>query len=213
MNVKAVVENFFEQYPKHEFDKGHILIHPGDAVNEVYYLIDGSVLQYDISSVGNEVVVNAFKPLAFFPMSYAINHNQNFYFFEAASPVVVRTAPAADVVEFLHREPDVAFDLLSRVYRGADGLLRRTAHLMGGNARSRLIFELLNAAHRFGKKSPGEIHIPMSEGDLAKRSGLSRETVSRAIKELKADRIVGVEQRGVVIFDVRRLEAAIGDTL
>lgn len=212
-SVKQTVGDFFEEYPLRRFDKGEILIRPDERLNEVFYLVEGSVIQYDISGAGNEVVVNVFKPGAFFPMSMAINRTPNYYFFETSVPVAVRAAPVPRVVAFVKEHPEVLFDLLARVYRGTDGLQRRMAHLMGGNAHSRLVFELINAAYRFGERVPRGVVVPLTENDLAKRSGLSRETVSRAMNKLKSKGLVAVQTSGVVIFDIADLEDLLGTDL
>lgn len=212
-DIKQIVGNFFENYPLRRFDKGEVLIRPEERLENIFYLVEGSVIQYDISSAGNEVVVNAFKPGAFFPMSLAINHKPNYYYYEASTSVTVRIAPAERIVEFIKEQPDVMFDLLSRVYSGTDGLQRRMAHLMGGNARSRLIFELMNAAYRFGEHTPEGTLVPLTENDLARRSGLSRETISRAMNKLKTEGFVAVQPSGVIIFDITNLEDLLGSSL
>lgn len=205
------IEDFFGHYPKREFAKGEILIHAGEEPKGVLYLLEGQVSQYDIAANGNEVVVNVFKPHTFFPMSWAINKTPNRYFFKADSLVMAHQAPAGEAVAFLRREPEVVFDLLSRVYRGTDGLLRRTAHLMGGDARSRLLFEILNAANRFGSQGrDGATTVPLNEGELAKRSGLARETVSRAMQSLKVEGLVTVSAIGITVPNIVRLEGELG---
>ncbi|HSE29730.1 MAG TPA: Crp/Fnr family transcriptional regulator [Candidatus Saccharimonadales bacterium] len=214
MDIKDKVRLFFENYPSQSFDKRELLLRADDPIQSVFYLVDGRVSQYDIAPNGNEVVVNVFKPGAFFPMSSAINEVKNYYFFEASLKTTVRVAPKADVVRFLHNEPDILFDLLARVYRGVDGVLRRMTHLMGGSARSRLIFELLNVAYRFGEPQiDGSVLINLNENDLARHSGLVRETVSRRIQELKVAGLIKVANGGILINDLRRLEAALGEEL
>lgn len=213
-DIPATVAAFFAPYPEKHFAKKQIMLHAGNDPEGVYYIVSGRVNQYDISPSGVEVVVNVFKAPAFFPMSWAINYTPNGYFFEAATDVVVRVAPAADVVAFLEREPQVLLDLLARVYRGTDGLLRRLAHIMGGDARSRLIFEILNAAYRFGSQGQHEsVRVPLKEGDLAKHAGLARETVSRVMQGLKAAELVEVSNSGLLVPDLNKLEAELGSGL
>lgn len=213
-NVNETVNEFFQDYPLVRFGKGQSILRPGDEVAKILYLTEGRVIEYDISPAGNTVIINTFKPGAFFPTSSALNNQKSEYFFDADSPVAARAAPAAHVVEFLESHPEVTLDLLRRVYRGTDGILRRMAHLMGGTAKSRLIYELINAAHRYGETQPsGALRISLSESDIAKRSGLSRETVSRVIGELKSSQLVSVHRSGIEIPYLARLEALIGDEL
>jgi len=204
---------FFVAYPLRTYDKRQLLIRAEDTLPGVFYIIEGRVSQYDITLSGNEIVVNVFKSAAFFPMSWAINNTPNQYFFEASTKVVAHVAPAADAVQFLKDNPDVTFDLLGRVYRGVDGVLRRMAHLMGGDAKSRLLFELLNATYRFGEQQEdGTIFVALKESDLARHSGLARETVNRCIQDLKAAGAVSVTHSGITIKDIRQLEAMLGTT-
>jgi CRP-like cAMP-binding protein len=203
--------DFFSQYPLRTFDKRQLLIRAESEIEYVFYMVEGRVSQYDITPSGNEVAVNVFKPGAFFPMSSAINNTPNHYFFEASVKTVVHAVPAADAVQFLKDNPDILFDLLARVYRGVDGILRRQAHLMGGDAKTRLLFELLNTAYRFGEQRQDEcVLIPLSEGDLAKHSGLARETISRLIQSLKAVGLVEIDPSGIILKDIQELETQLG---
>lgn len=214
VSVQQKVSNFFTTYPLRAFDKRQIIVRAEEPLPGVFYLVEGRVSQYDITPSGNEVVVNVFKPGAFFPMSSAINNTPNHYFFEASTKVAAHVVPAPDAVQFLQDNPDVLFDLLARVYRGTDGVLRRMAHLMGGGAKTRLLFELLNTAYRFGELRPdGSIVVDLKEGDLARHSGLARETVNRTLQNLKAAGLVEIDRSGLTIKNPRELENLLGTVL
>lgn len=213
-DIRERVAAFFDAYPVRTYTKGQIMVHAGEDPPGVLHLTEGRVVQYDIAASGNEVVVNVFKPPAFFPMSWAMNKTPNQYFFKAGTPVVARLAPPDEVVAFLKREPDVLFDLLARVYRGTDGLLRRTAHMMGGGARSRLLFEIITAAYRFGTKDDNDTwHVPLKEGELATQSGLARETVNRVIRALKAEGLVVMSASELTVPDIMKLQNDLGADL
>lgn len=205
--IQLKIANFYRAYPPREYPKGEILLHPDTELQSVYYLTRGLASQYDIAPSGNEIVVNTFKPGAFFPMSLAINGGVSSYFFETSEASIIQKAPVPKVIEFLHANPDVCYDLLSRVYRGTDGILRRMSLLMGAKAQSRLLFELLNSHYRFGRgTTDGQSTLPFSETELAKRTGLTRETVSRLMSQLKSDGLVRVEGKRITICQPTELE-------
>lgn len=207
--VAQKVADFFAPYRTLTFEKGETLIQAEQDPNGILYLVEGQVAQYDILPNGTEAIVNIYKSPSFFPMAWAINKSPNHFFFEALTHVVVKQAPPAEVVAFLKAEPDVAFDLLSRAFRGTEGVLKRMTFLMGGDARSRLQFELLNASYRFGTPLPdGKMRLDLTETDLAKRSGLARETVSRTLRGMKADGTIKVDQSagGTLLLDLKQLE-------
>jgi CRP-like cAMP-binding protein len=208
--VSKKVKDFFDPYPARTFDKGQILIYGGDDPSGIMYIIKGEVRQYDIAPNGEELVVNVYKPGAFFPMYWAINKAPNNYFFETASKVAIRQAPVDKTIQFIKDNPDVMFDLLSRVYSGLDGVLQRMAQLMGGTAYSRVAFELVNACKRFGKKQTGGSYIiEIPENELAKRAGLTRETFNREFRKLKNKDILEIGSNGVIVKDLEVLEKEI----
>lgn len=114
------IEKFFANYRLRHFAKSQILIYAGEDPPSIFHLISGQVRQYDITEKGEEVVVNVFKPPAFFLMAWAINKTPNQYFFETSEPTELRMAPASDVVAFLKANHDVTYDLLSRLYTGTN---------------------------------------------------------------------------------------------
>lgn len=210
--IAQKVDKFFKKFPLKVYDKGELLVQAGDDPAGVFYVVEGRVSQYDIGANGVSAVVNVFKPPAFFPMAWAINRSYNYYFFEAATPkVITHLAPADQVVAFLKENPDITFNLLSRVYRGTDGLQRRMTHLMAGGAKTRLLFELLNATYRFGEPRPdGVIFVPLKESDIAAHSGLARETINRNLQELKDSSLIEITHQGFLVNDVTKLEAKLG---
>ncbi|MBP9718914.1 MAG: Crp/Fnr family transcriptional regulator [Candidatus Levybacteria bacterium] len=204
--ISEKIDIFFTQYKKYSYKKGEILIRAGDNPSGIFYFKKGYVKQYAISQRGEEVVVNVFKPIAFFPMSWAMNETPNEYFFEVITDIEVWKAPREEVIAFIKDNPDVLYDLMRRVYKGTDGILTRMTYLMAGNAYARLVTELIIQAKRFGKKDETTVMLQISEKDLAAQSGMTRETVSREIHTLKAKGLVIFEKNILTVVDIQKLE-------
>ncbi len=209
-DVATKIEEFFAKYRLRSYSKGQILILSGDQADYVYHLIKGKVKQYDVTYRGDEIILNVFKPPGFFPMSLAINKVPNPYIYEAESDVEIRQAPANEVIAFIKANPDVLYDLLSRVYKGVDALLGRMTYLMAGSAHSRLIYELLIEARRFGTQQGDGCVLDINEKALGARAGLSRETVSREIHKLKEEKMIETGSTGILINNVAALEQKLG---
>lgn len=207
MSPAEQTRQFFTAYPKRSYDKGEVLIQAGQAPPGIFYLIEGRVGQYDIDQAGDKLILNVFKAGAFFPMSWALNRAENRHFFEALETARVHLCPADEAVDFLQTNPAVMQDLLKRVYRGTDGLLRRVAQLMGGSARSRTIYELYVAGYRFGSPGAnGSLDLHLSETELATMAGLARETFNRELQKLKSEGHVKVAPKRITIQDIDALE-------
>jgi CRP-like cAMP-binding protein len=206
--IAKKIDDFFSKYKKQTFKKGEILIRADDDPAGVFYLKEGFVKKYAISKKGEELAINIFKPVSFFPMPWAMNNAPNVYFYEAMTPLTVWRAPKDEVIAFVKREPDVLYDLLSRVYRGTEGMQQRMLYLMSGNAYERLVTEIVIAAKRFGQNNSenGAISVKTTEKDLATSAGMTRETVSREMKNLKDSKLVSFAANSLVIHNLAALE-------
>lgn len=205
-SVNTQLQAFFAHGVTKSFKKGQVITQAGQPPDGVSFIEEGTVEQYDITSAGNKVTVNIFRQGAFFLMSWAINKTPNTFFFAAASDVKVRQVEADAAISFLQSNPDVTYDLLSRVYKGTDALLRRLILAAGGVATSKLIFELLLEGYRFGQGSKnGLTYIDIKQSQLADRSGLARETVSREMHKLEQEGLIVRVHHGVEI-DIPKLE-------
>jgi CRP-like cAMP-binding protein len=213
-DVSSKIHEHFSTFPRRTYPKGQILVFADESPEHIYYLVKGKVREYGISYRGDEVIVNIFKPPAFFPMSWAINKTTNDFFFKTEEETELHVVPAGIAVQFLQDNPDVMFDLLSRLYRGVDGLLGRLIHLMSGTAKSRLLYELIIESRRFGEgDGKKESTLSISELDLAARSGLSRETVSREMQKLKDQKLVSLAGKKLYLKDVAALEQMLGNEI
>ena len=204
------IHDFFTSFPRKRMSKGDTFLNPGDEPPGVFYLASGKIRQYDITDAGNVVVVNVFKEGAHFPMSWALNNEENVWYFETVEDTTLHVAPKNDAVQFFNDNPDAMLDFLKRLCSGATGQQRRLAHLMGGGAYTRVMYELTVAAKRFGVESDGLICVEMSESSLGEMAGLSREAVSRQLKTLKKKDLIETSYKKICLKDIQKLEEELG---
>lgn len=212
--VAKKINDKFSTYPKRIYPKGQILLFANENPEHIFFVVSGKVRQYDVSYRGDEVIINVFSTPAFFPMSWAVNRSPNKYFFKTETDTELHIIPVDDVLQFVTDNPDVLLDLLSRIYRGMDGLLGRVVHLMSGTAKSRLIYELITECRRFGiMADDGSYTLAVTEVDLAARSGLSRETVSREMQKLKRNEWITLSGKMIKVTNLTALQQALGKAL
>lgn len=206
--IRSKLDAFFSNFKKTNLKKREIIIKPDDEPLGVYYLINGVIRMYSISIQGEEITINTFRPVSFFPMGWVLNNNVSHYYFEAATSSEVIRAPKEEFLKFLQQEPEVMLDLLKRIYKGLDGYFLRMEYLMSGNAQSRLVTEILIYAKRFGEKSKNGtvVNLKLTEKDIASQTGITRETVSRELSKLKEKKLLTFEKNTLVINDLVKLE-------
>lgn len=208
ISVKNKLDRFFENQTEHKYEAREILIRADEEPSGVFYLVDGIVRMYAVSSQGEEVVINLYQPVSFFPMAWVLNNSTSHYYFETLTQVTARKAARDEFLRFIKSEPEILLELLKRIYRGLDGYFSRMEYLMSGSAQARLITEILIYAKRFGvkKESGVEVEIKLTEKDLAAQTGVARETVSREIHKLKAKGFIKFDKNILTIKDLPGLE-------
>jgi CRP-like cAMP-binding protein len=209
--VTDKIDAYLKQYPSRTYSSGETVLFAHQQPTDIFYIVSGKVNMYDVSPKGNEVVVNVYEPGRFFPLSWAINSTPNHYFFRTEADSVFRVIPPKDIVDFILKNADVGFELLQRIYQKTDRLFERTVYLTSSTASRRLTYELIIECRRFGKRqADGSYTVAVREMDMASRSGLSRETVSREFQKLKESGYVRLEKQGIRILNFIKLQESIG---
>lgn len=208
-NIIQKLDTFFSKFPSQTFQKGQALIQAGDEPKGIFYIQEGVVRRYWISSNGNEVSLNLYKPHSFLPMSWAVSNIPNAHVYEALTDVITKRAPKQEVVTFVKNNPDILYDLLRRVYIGMEGLWTHIENMTTGTSYEKLVTALVILTKRFGKEqiSNGvEITLRMSEKDLATYAGITRETTNRELQRLKKEGLVSYEKNVIMVHNLRGLE-------
>ena len=113
-NILKKIENFLKGYKFQKYRKGEIIIRAEDEPQGVFYLEEGFVKKYIISRKGDELTLNIFKPVSFFPIGWTLNKGKNYYFYEAMTSVSVWRVPRDKVIEFIKNVKDIPACFFSR---------------------------------------------------------------------------------------------------
>ncbi len=182
-----------------KFRKGELLIEPTKEPAGLFHLNEGTVKQYTITKSGEELILNIFKAGSYFPMGWLVNDSPVTHYFEAITDMTATISSKEAGLKLFKENPEVLFDLVKRIYKGLEGYFMRMEYQMTGNAKSRLITELVITAKRFGE-------IKLKEKDLAAQSGIARETVSRELKKLREEDLIELKSGQILIKDLDLLE-------
>ena len=210
------IKEFFTKYPEHLFNDGQIIIYSGDQPKYIFYLVSGQVRQYSITDQGKEIVINVFKAPSFFPINLLDAQVINPYFYEAISLSTIKIVPFEDVLKFFKDKANYAatFDLIRQLTLNINDLQQRLTYIMGESAKNRAFFELLQECNQSGKKQKnGDYIVSIHEDELAKRTGLSRETVNRELAVLKKLKIIAVTHSALIIKNIKKLKQKLNNKI
>lgn len=208
MTAFEKLEDFFSKYKLFRYQKGEAILRPGDTPQGVYLIKKGYVRLYSISENGEELTLIIFKPNDFFPLMWAINNTENTEYLEAMTSVEIWRSPKDKFLEFIKTNPDVFFELTSRILVRLGGLLERMQYLVFGSAYEKVASILLICVERFGKKEGKHtvIQVPLTHSDIARLIGVARETASIEMKKMERKRLIAYRGRLLIVKNKRRLE-------
>jgi len=204
------LKEFFTGYKLRHYKYRDFVIRPGKLPPGVCYIEKGFVkISTDLES-GRELIVNIFKPGAYFSVMWAVGDISNSYYFKALSDLEVRIAPKAAFIEYLHHHPDELMALTKRLTSGMAGLVSNIESFFSGNSYNRVIRILHLCSKRFGATNgEGEmvIEVPLTHQDIADMAGIARETTSLILKKLVSSNLITRKNRRYTILDPEKLEA------
>lgn len=206
--VQRKIIDFFTAHPLLLYKKGEMILRADDSPHGVSYIEKGVVRQYSINGSGETLMLQFYRPGAFFPMTWVVNDTPNRYFFEAATEVTIRRAPQAEMKKFLETNPDVFKDFMARLLLGITGLWSRIEHLVLESAYAKTILLMLYYAQKFGKKEAKGIALEVSptHKEISAWIGTTRETASLQIEALKKQKLVITRGRQLIIPSLSALE-------
>lgn len=181
--VMAIATNAIERKCK----KKEILYTPFQSSNVVYVLKKGEVTLYH-SKDGKKLIIDVLEPGSFFG-NIAFDQEKATHFAEVTEDAYICIFPVEDFLKVIQHNPE----LMLRFIRIISDKLSDYENRMKGNlmdAKERIIhyLEILEEKHKdsflnkVARYKPKITHTKLSE-----HTGLTRETVTRAISELKKE--------------------------
>jgi CRP/FNR family nitrogen fixation transcriptional regulator len=163
--------------------RGQGIYHQSDPAQHWYCVVAGMAKKYAVLEDGRQPIVDFLLPGDFF--GFGARNAHQFTVEAVVNDTIVASYPRRETDSFAAREPqlaqlmrDIAFDTISRSQARMIMLGRTTASQKVGAF-------LVEMANRLPGGSEGEVHLPMSRYDIADYLGLSFETVSRALTDLR----------------------------
>lgn len=191
MRLRDRLELVFADFEDQQYQKGDIVLRPGEQVSHLYLLRQGAVRQYVRVGEG-EVTIHIYREGAVVPLALVLAGVKNRFYFEAMGPVTVRRTAVGVGLRKIEDDEMVLKELLRRFAQATLGLATRIEYVLGERSGRRVAGLLVYLAERFGEKRGGKtvIKLALTQREIASWVGLARETVSRELKRLKAKGLI-----------------------
>ena len=189
------------------YEDGAIVFSQGDPGDALYGVVTGQVRISASTRDGREMFLNIMEPGDTFGEIALLDGNPRTATATATAKSELLIIPRAQFLALLQREPTLAIhllELLCQRIRWTSGWVEDSALL---TMPTRLVRRLLSLAKLHGRPVQKGILLVISQEELGRFLGLSRQAVNQYLQEWRAQGWVAVGRGKVTILDEAALQA------
>ncbi len=193
---------------------GEVIYHQGDPGDALHVIVDGTVKLLLPSADGDEAILATLRKQAFFGELALLDHGLQSMTAVALEPTETILVPQSTFFDLIGAHACAREVLLGTLASELRRLTARVEALHFLDVPGRVAGVLLGLAREHGRSldsggtDPSDavrIDVRITQGDLARMVGSSRQSVNQALAELGGEGIVRFERDGIVILAPDRL--------
>lgn len=193
--------------------KGQLILYQGEVPSAVFSVKSGLVRSLNVGTSGEERTIALFGPGDYFPVGYIFDKSPvAFFYYQAASDTVLRVYDKANFQQMLY-ESKTTEELARLSVQYVSAMLQINA-LGQTRASDRIIRIMQFLSLRFGVPTTGgnllKITVPLTQLDIARLAGLTRETAAIELGRLKTQEIIMVKKK-IYTVNLKKLLAIMDD--
>ena len=208
----SIIDRLASVAMRRTYTKGERVFSQGDEGDSLLGVISGRIRIGAVGATGKEVFLNIMEPGDSFGEIAVVDGLPRTAGATAMEPTVLIAVGRREFLEVLREEPELAIHLLGLFcerIRWASDLYEDSAFLA---APARLAKKLLSLAMLHGKRTDEGVELAISQSELARFLGISRQIVNQNLQEWKAKGWLSVARARLLIIDASSLKnVAAGD--
>ena len=178
------------------FKKNTIVIMDDDNTKSLYFILEGAARVYRENELGKEVTLNELKQGDFFGELAWLSDNCRTASVITKKACKLLIIQASDFNKFYLENPNIAQSIISKLAQQISSLSRHLEAVVLGDIHHRVIWALRNYSI---KDQYNNYKSTVTHRELANLIGSSRESVSRAIHDLKLNGDIKLENNTIYL--------------
>ena len=190
------------------FKRGQAVYLPGDPCELVYVLKSGAVKIVGRAPEGGEVILAVLMPGDIFgEVALTGDSEPQDHRAEAMDETMLCEVPRNLIFRMIEDTPAFGRHVTKLVGLRLRTFRTRVEELLGKSAPARLAHAILELSRQHGIQDGGGVLIPLrlSQGELGKLVGLTRETVNSILHVWRDQGVVEMDRRSIRVRDAERL--------
>ena len=183
--------------------KGRVFYRPEEPGEVLFILKEGRVQLYRISPEGKKLVITTLGPHTLFGEMALLGAKMHNTFAEAIEDCLICVMSRNDLERLILNKPQVALRILEVTGRRLRDAEERLENMAFKGIPARLASPLLRLADEQGSMTISG----MTHQDLAESVGTYRETATQVLNDLKADGLIEIGRKRIIILNAEGLAA------
>lgn len=182
-----------------EFKRGDPIYLPGDPSDQIFLLKVGTVKIVGRSPDGREIILAILQSGDIFGELAVVDEGPRDHRAEAVDAVLLCSMPRALLLDLMNESSEIGYQITKIVGFKLRTFRTRAEELVCRSASARLAHTLLDLSRQYGIADADGILIPLplSQTDLGRLVGLSRETVNGILQQWKQQGLVEATRRAI----------------
>lgn len=207
------LHKLFSKGRKLSYKKGELIQRANETPRGVYFLSEGYVKEYTLSSDGSEHLTLVYEPGELFSVNWMFLSIMPNVYREAHTQVVVHRLFKDEFMSSLDSNTMLQKEILSLMIRQVHMLSSRVENLTFNNAYDKVAYGLIHLAGRFGvpHKDGWYVALPFRHQQIAESLSMTRETATRMMARIERQGLIIQDGKGhYILRDVSALASTIG---
>jgi len=187
------------------YKKGEAIIHEGDPITSFLYIQKGLVkLHRHTADSAYDQIISIALPFDLISILSVFSDTRYNLSITAIEDTVVCEFDLNRIKDLVRTNGEFALDLLARISRTTDNILRRNNDINSKNLRGRIAYILLFFSNDIYKNRFFE--LPISRKEIAELIGMTTENVIRILSEFRKEHIIRINGKEIEIEDADKLK-------
>ena len=194
------IATFIRTQPTKHFIKNEVLIQQGDTPHFIYAVRSGLIKISDISVDGYEQMLWLAKKYDVVPLEWLFDASSiSPFFYTAHTDVEVFVIPKNDFLNRINSDPVVLSEINRMISIKQKQLLEHIGATLKPKARDKITHMLYHIGQRFENDASPNTVIQLTHQNIANLVGITRETASLELLQLKQEGFIDYGKQGVTI--------------
>jgi len=194
----SILSVLFQKGKTVHFKKGEFFMSPNKRPQGVYLLTEGFLIYYSESDKKGDT----------FPLAWAINNEKRNIYLEALTDGTAQVIEKEIFLDHITHNHEATLEMVSVLLMYLSTYVDRVDNLEYDKVREKVISRIIFFANRFGIKKEKRILIdlPITHKLIAESISVSRENVTRELKNLGKKKLITFKNRQLVVLDLQALK-------